>query len=887
MRDGPVRSHRLQDYRGLHAGETILVCGCGVSLNDLPLDPPGITIGVNDIGRRFDPSYLVVLNPPSQFRGGRFRHVAESRAQALFTQLELGIAHPRIVRFRLGEYAGTDLSGATALPYTRNSTYVALCLAIYMGAKRIGLIGVDFTDDHFFARTGPHPLGREIGTIDREFGALAAAARERGVQVVNLSPRSRITSLPKAPLSEFVAAQGTTRPDPGTESGETHMSTRVADLQDLSVAVERQGRGIVGDFLDALAHTAAGLGCRVVRDLRSVAMRGDVIKIVWNGRGYRGRGHTLFCEHGWLPRWSYQISPGGINASSHLAPFAWDGTALSEQHARSLALHLSRLRERGPGAYRYMQTQVEPAADTPSEYILVPLQMEWDTNIQRHVPARFRRMQALLDAVSQADPPVPVIYKQHPADMRRGNRQLRLRLGRKQDAIWPHERANIHALLKGGRCRGIVSLNSNVVHDGIIWGVPAVVLGRNLWPQGDDGPFLTQLPGDWSRLFGLWSDPHRRACRDAYAHYLMRHQWTREDASDPAKVRALLVPGRAAAPQARGQRVRRLGRPEAVKVNVVAANRGWFFEDLKRHFAAASGRRARVVVSERPVRDAGAWIFLRTREAVQTPRPDHTVVQIHDMFDEGLYRPGGDRRCVEACAGAVFTHPGQERIVLDSGIDLSGKLTLKRPIGALQGFSLRSRCSGPFTLAWVGRPVIHGGVELKRVDWVVDAASRLGRELRVILLGERLERQYARLRKAGIDCRYLHRRAYPIERYPAVYRGFDCVAIASQSEAGPMSLFEALATGVPVVSTPVGWAQAMIRDGRNGFIVQCAEEMVSAIERIRGARNEWFQRRAEIRRSLGGYRLEGWVDENLSLALQTLGERGGAGEPRPCRILAG
>jgi hypothetical protein len=66
--------------RDRHAGEAILVCGCGSSLATLRL-PPGVpTIGVNDIGRLFDPDYLVVVNPPRQFSGDRFRFVRESRA---------------------------------------------------------------------------------------------------------------------------------------------------------------------------------------------------------------------------------------------------------------------------------------------------------------------------------------------------------------------------------------------------------------------------------------------------------------------------------------------------------------------------------------------------------------------------------------------------------------------------------------------------------------------------------------------------------------------------------------------------------------------------------------------------------------------------------------
>jgi spore maturation protein CgeB/predicted O-methyltransferase YrrM len=106
------------------------------------------------------------------------------------------------VQFRLGKYGGTDIR-ADALPYTQNSPYVAVCLAAYMGARRIGLIGVDFTDDHFFARTGTHPLARRLSEIDAQYGRLAAALGERGVELVNLSAESRLTSLRKVPVQEF------------------------------------------------------------------------------------------------------------------------------------------------------------------------------------------------------------------------------------------------------------------------------------------------------------------------------------------------------------------------------------------------------------------------------------------------------------------------------------------------------------------------------------------------------------------------------------------------------------------------------------------------------------------------------------------------------------
>lgn len=190
-------------FRGYHQAETMLVCGCGASLSRVVAPERFVSIGVNDVGRLFQPDYLVVVNPRSQFSGDRFRYVETSRASAIFTQLDLGVPHPNIVRFQLGKRGGTDLSGSQGLPYTRNSPYVALCLAISMGAARIGLIGVDFTEHHFFAATGRHPLASELSQINKEYEALAEECRKRGVQVFNLSAESRLTAFTKISPEQF------------------------------------------------------------------------------------------------------------------------------------------------------------------------------------------------------------------------------------------------------------------------------------------------------------------------------------------------------------------------------------------------------------------------------------------------------------------------------------------------------------------------------------------------------------------------------------------------------------------------------------------------------------------------------------------------------------
>lgn len=194
----------LRAFKGFHSGETILVCGCGSSLAQVIAPERTITIGVNDVGRLFDPDYLVVVNPRTQFSAGRFAYVEKSRARVIFTQLDLGTKHPNVVRFRLGQRAGTDFANPDVLPFTRNSPYPALCLAIHMGARRIGVIGVDFTPNHFFASTGRHVLSAEVSQIDREYLRLYESCRRMGIEVFNLSPESLLTAFPKITQEEFL-----------------------------------------------------------------------------------------------------------------------------------------------------------------------------------------------------------------------------------------------------------------------------------------------------------------------------------------------------------------------------------------------------------------------------------------------------------------------------------------------------------------------------------------------------------------------------------------------------------------------------------------------------------------------------------------------------------
>ena len=237
----------LANFQDIHYGEMIVVCGCGESLNELTQPERFITIGVNDVGRRFTSNYLVVVNPRNQFTGDRFSYVETSQAEYLFTQLNLGLSRKNIVKFKLGTYGGTDLSNPNVLHHTQNSPYVALCLAVQMGAKYIGLIGVDFTDHHFFAQTGTHSLSPQLSIIDQQYQQLYQAIRERGVEVYNLSARSRLTAFPKMSLIDFASLQST-----------AHLESAPSQRKIFFVNYKFLSCGDV--FTDGLRHAAESLG---------------------------------------------------------------------------------------------------------------------------------------------------------------------------------------------------------------------------------------------------------------------------------------------------------------------------------------------------------------------------------------------------------------------------------------------------------------------------------------------------------------------------------------------------------------------------------------------------------------------------------------------------
>jgi glycosyltransferase involved in cell wall biosynthesis len=79
----------------------------------------------------------------------------------------------------------------------------------------------------------------------------------------------------------------------------------------------------------------------------------------------------------------------------------------------------------------------------------------------------------------------------------------------------------------------------------------------------------------------------------------------------------------------------------------------------------------------------------------------------------------------------------------------------------------------------------------------------------------------------------------------ALLRGSDLFALPSHAEGLPMALLEAMAAGLPVVTTPVGGIPSLIRNGENGLLVPAGspDALAEALGRLAGD--------PELRRRLG------------------------------------
>jgi UDP-glucose:(heptosyl)LPS alpha-1,3-glucosyltransferase len=161
--------------------------------------------------------------------------------------------------------------------------------------------------------------------------------------------------------------------------------------------------------------------------------------------------------------------------------------------------------------------------------------------------------------------------------------------------------------------------------------------------------------------------------------------------------------------------------------------------------------------------------------------------------------------------------------VVYNGVDLDRFSPLNRDICRKE---IRKRYSIPddgFLVLFVG-----SGFERKGVRFLLKAAELVASPLTVLIAGKGPERKYRHLvkRQNVIFCgpqKEIHKyySASDIFVFPAIYEPFGNVHL------------EALASGLPVITTSLSGAAEIIRDGVHGFVITLPEDCAAIAEKIR------------------------------------------------------
>ncbi|GJL66162.1 MAG: hypothetical protein NPIRA05_11330 [Nitrospirales bacterium] len=107
------------------------------------------------------------------------------------------------------------------------------------------------------------------------------------------------------------------------------------------------------------------------------------------------------------------------------------------------------------------------------------------------------------------------------------------------------------------------------------------------------------------------------------------------------------------------------------------------------------------------------------------------------------------------------------------------------------------------------------------------AMRQASAQLATLIIGPGWEDFVRRLHDEGIHAVHV---PYQLDHreIARMYRVLDVYWVTSRIEGGPVPLLEAMATGIPCVSTPVGAVLDVVKDQRNGFVVpfDCPDQLV-------------------------------------------------------------
>lgn len=123
---------------------------------------------------------------------------------------------------------------------------------------------------------------------------------------------------------------------------------------------------------------------------------------------------------------------------------------------------------------------------------------------------------------------------------------------------------------------------------------------------------------------------------------------------------------------------------------------------------------------------------------------------------------------------------------------------------------------------------------IKGPDLLIESLRLISQKFPIMVLLSGPARGYVKKQLEKFNVPYVHQYIKTPENLARFYKALDLYIVSSREEGGPKGLIEALSSGIPVVSTPVGLATDMAPKGEHFSIIKGfeAEEIADAAVRI-------------------------------------------------------
>lgn len=140
--------------------------------------------------------------------------------------------------------------------------------------------------------------------------------------------------------------------------------------------------------------------------------------------------------------------------------------------------------------------------------------------------------------------------------------------------------------------------------------------------------------------------------------------------------------------------------------------------------------------------------------------------------------------------------------------------------------------SGEFVIGYSGKAAAdaHGRKGIDILTELIAASAKRWGDLAILLIGAGWNELARAIEMMGV--RVIRYEPGSTEETARVYPLMDVLVSTSREEGGPCTIMEAMACGVPAITTDVGHVPELIVDGENGFVCSWSSPVAEFVDRI-------------------------------------------------------